>query len=470
MAIVELLISVIALAFSVVPMVLLVGLVVLVIVMSGKGGSRKKAWKSAAHELGLKMKDGWLDGLKMHGDIRGCSVRVEKVKKGKNNYETRYQVYHPKISRSLNIEPEGIGTGLRKMFGATDISIDGGRFDDKALLQGDERQMVALMNWRNRKGLERLVDNGGKVSASTIENHVDGVASSQKELLKTVRALVDLALQLRQPEDEVDALASNAVQDRDPDVRLRNLLLLLEHHERRDRTARVTRKLCTDHNDSVRLLALAHQHRWDSAAQALGGVQEIPDPVLYRVIKAAAQSMESEPTAVMRTVAVEPKAGIQSRVFAIQQLLERDDSQLMRSLSGLLADKHPAVVRGTIAGMTKRPNPAFEPLFVRLLNHKKASVQVAAIDAVADIGTIAAVEPLLPLTEGFFADGKVKAAARGAIAAIQERAGGGTQGGQVSVAAMGEVEGRVSPVELDREGAVSEHPGTRGRTSRLREG
>lgn len=77
-----------------------------------------------------------------------------------------------------------------------------------------------------------------------------------------------------------------------------------------------------------------------------------------------------------------------------------------------------------------------------------APVRVAACDALARIGTVHAVEPLLPLARALLGDGETKRAAAAAIEAIQGRVAHGGHG-TLSVADEG---GRVS---VDERGAVS---------------
>jgi hypothetical protein len=86
-------------------------------------------------------------------------------------------------------------------------------------------------------------------------------------------------------------------------------------------------------------------------------------------------------------------------------------------------------------------SPRSELALLQLLADEEAEVQTAAAEALGAVGSVAAVEPLLPLTKGF-GRGSLRQAARGAIASIQSR--------------LGDVEaGRLSLAEEELSGSVT---------------
>jgi hypothetical protein len=86
-------------------------------------------------------------------------------------------------------------------------------------------------------------------------------------------------------------------------------------------------------------------------------------------------------------------------------------------------------------------DPKAERTLVKLLGHDSVEVKRAAATALASVGTVGAVEPLLACSEGMFIDGELKRAANQAISSIRSR--------------LGHVEaGRLSLVE-QRAGALS---------------
>lgn len=89
-----------------------------------------------------------------------------------------------------------------------------------------------------------------------------------------------------------------------------------------------------------------------------------------------------------------------------------------------------------VAALALARDPLAEPRLVALLSHRHVAVQIAAARALATCASVAAVEPLLPLTKGRV-DRELKQAAREAVEAIQSRLAGVGRG-RVSLAARAE--------------------------------
>jgi hypothetical protein len=105
-----------------------------------------------------------------------------------------------------------------------------------------------------------------------------------------------------------------------------------------------------------------------------------------------------------------------------------------------------------------------ESPLISLLGHESTEVRTAAVKALGVVGTVRAVEPLLPLTKALLVP-DLRAAALDSIRRIQGRLGD-VDGGRVSVAKVEEVAGAVS---ISTEGgelslAKAQEPGT-GRRS-----
>ena len=78
-------------------------------------------------------------------------------------------------------------------------------------------------------------------------------------------------------------------------------------------------------------------------------------------------------------------------------------------------------------------DPEAEPTLVKLLGHGSIEVQRAAATALAVVGTVVAVEPLLACGEGVFTDGELRRAASAAVASIRSRLGN-VEAGRLSLA------------------------------------
>lgn len=142
------------------------------------------------------------------------------------------------------------------------------------------------------------------------------------------------------------------------------------------------------------------------------------------------------------------------RLTPLLDTLVRDRDPGVRALAADLAGDLPtlrrlfaqtedeeALVYAAMAVVRHRDGGAESALLTHAA-HPNATVRVAVADALGAVGTVRAVETLLPLTRGLLVDGAAKAAATAAIAAIQSR--------------LGQVEaGRLSVVEDTLAGAVS---------------
>jgi HEAT repeat protein len=110
-----------------------------------------------------------------------------------------------------------------------------------------------------------------------------------------------------------------------------------------------------------------------------------------------------------------------------------------------IADRElsPSLAEAVAEALAARPDPVDEPLFLTMLTRHEPAVHLAAAKALAAVGTIAAVEPLLRLTEGVLRHAGVKEAAREAVRAIQARLGP-ADAGQLSVSAPAALAGALS--------------------------
>lgn len=80
-------------------------------------------------------------------------------------------------------------------------------------------------------------------------------------------------------------------------------------------------------------------------------------------------------------------------------------------------------------------NERVAPAIIPFLESAFEDVQVAAIEALGEVGALSEVARLTPLTEGFFRAGAIKSAAKAAVAALRERHRAQSLPGAVSLAA-----------------------------------
>jgi hypothetical protein len=110
-------------------------------------------------------------------------------------------------------------------------------------------------------------------------------------------------------------------------------------------------------------------------------------------------------------------------------------------------------LRAAIAGALRVQNEAIERALITFLKDEDKDVQLAAAASLAEVGTIASVEALLAAGEGLLKSSALKSATRGAVQAIQERAGDAGRGG-LSLAEKQDERGALS-VAASEAGALS---------------
>lgn len=141
------------------------------------------------------------------------------------------------------------------------------------------------------------------------------------------------------------------------------------------------------------------------------------DPVVAVRLNTALMLLEDPALTERVTDALDPAAPGTSELRDVLRgqgdLLVRDRAENLHDVALLAPDQ--------VCGLLQRAGS--EGALIELLSAHEPSVKVAAARALGAIGTVRAVEPLLPLTEGLLTDGAVKQAARQAVHEIQRRLG-----------------------------------------------
>jgi HEAT repeat protein len=97
-----------------------------------------------------------------------------------------------------------------------------------------------------------------------------------------------------------------------------------------------------------------------------------------------------------------------------------------------------------VAALAQIGDAASEPALLRwLVATDSVPMKIGVARALAQVGTVAAVEPLLPLTKGLLSDGDLKRTARAAIDTIQARLGD-VEAGRLSISELARQDGALS--------------------------
>ncbi|MFO0747286.1 MAG: hypothetical protein U1F43_16710 [Myxococcota bacterium] len=312
------------------------------------------------------------------GEVDGVKVTVRTYLKGSGKNRMRFTSVECRYPAVPDISL-GKESILSRLLGG-DVAIGDDAFDSDVKLRGERGELLALLDDERRAALRDAAHSGWQLASGTWSRGAPGYQLDSLE--RTVRAGVGLSRALALRRGDIAALlATRATSDSVPRVRL------------------------------AALDELARSHRGTPAERAaFAAALRDPDPHL-------------------RLAGGRELGDVQVLVA----LLETSDGKVVAGALDALCEHH----QGDAAALAALS----EPRLVGFVGDAREPVKLAAIRALGDLGSIAAVPVLVPLREKFLG-GAAKDAARDAILAIQARAG--------DVAA-----GRLSMAEADARGAMA---------------
>jgi HEAT repeat protein len=132
-----------------------------------------------------------------------------------------------------------------------------------------------------------------------------------------------------------------------------------------------------------------------------------------------------------------------------------DDATLREAVLSCARSEHDSVRAEAARVLGRLAHPQAEPILIQLLSDAASDVQHASAEALGLFGSVAAVEPLLPLAETLVRP-RLRQAARGAIGRIQSRLGD-VEAGRLSLSDPRDLAGAVDVVDTSalRVGEVS---------------
>jgi len=434
---------------------LLVAGVVAGLTWSARAASRteQKRWRALAGQLHLTYEAG--SGThQAYGELRGFPVRI-KGTTGKGASVVVTVSGH--LDPTLKLTHQGAWTAIKKLFGGEEVVVGDAHFDDDVEAHGPEVTLLAMLNLETRDRLRALIESGVSLEGGTLrfersgqlrDSYVGGRLTSQA-LIALVKDMVWVMTRFRSVRDHVPrALAENAIEDGEPDVRRRNLNALAQRYRNHPETERAAQALLVDADPALRVQA---------AILLPGAVSEkvlrdVVNTSFVPEVRLAAFNHLEKILDAARFVALtrslldtdEPIVR-QAAVLALGRL---KDAASLERIAELGRSEPLAEACATALGLMR--DARAQPALLGTLANGSLRAQVAAANALAEVGTIEAVAPLLALAGGLLTIGPLKEASRTAVRAIQSR--------------LGDAEaGRLSLSETDlAHGAVSVVPKTEG--------
>jgi len=421
----------------------------------------RQAWAQVATAWQLSQNEAGRMGMnppRLTGQIDGFDIDASFIERhvGRTSIVLRSE----RLPQNLRLKREGLGQTFQSVF-SKDIQTEDDLFDELVLIEGDELQTVALLNSTVRAAATELIQSGGYVSDGEIHwRHTGGLVSAEQlngRIDTLVRFAKTLELNRQDVHQQPTMLSRNALTDPLGSVRHRNLDLLLKNFPQHKVASATARQALADHLPEVRLIAAIHlQEEGHEVLKSLLENNRLPTARRCDGIR----SLRSEPlrmdmAPVIRQVARSGEPTV--ACCAIELLAMNDDPELLDIFSHQAKpdiDKDLAIaIAQTIA--EQRIEGALD-ILLKLLAHKTASVQIETAKALAVVGRVEAIEPLLRLTEGFFTTGDVKPAAQRAVRTIQGRLGN-VSSGQLSLTDADAAQGALSVASAEA-GAVSMLP------------
>lgn len=346
-----------------------------------------EAWRLMAIELDLHYSKTFPMSGRMQGERQGFDVAIYKQRVA-NQAAVAIEV--GPVDPGFTLRPEGAVARLIH----SDVEVGEPEFDERVLVEGDSAVALAMLPAETRRTVEIVVVHGnGTVANGMVRSTVRYLGQAPS----TLDSMLELAREFRQPDPEkVPALlAQRALQDASSKIRLRAF-----------------QELASSFEGSETLLATARKLRESSEL-----------PLRLEALRALLNEPAPEGT----------DAGEE-----LARLVQRGNLDASQSREALVS---------LARGLARRGDPASQPRLLKLLEDPDVSVRKAAAEALGQVGDVSAVAPLRRLADSgqLFRSGPARAAEL-AIEEIKGRAGG-SQAGEVSLAAVEPLQGAVSPSE-----------------------
>jgi hypothetical protein len=408
---------------------------------------RDAQWRAAAAELGLAFTRKEED-LRLHGVLEGVPLRADLMRQieGKSSVlRCALRVGRGgQIPASLVVRSDSVLRSMGRLIEGEDQQIGDPKFDQQVELPALDAWACAALSCRAREQLAQLVVRGGEVGQGMVVcDQIWDDEQDQKWLLRMLRWLVQLAHLLSVTPDSLhERLADNARNDPNPGVRLQNLRFLADSSTRAPAPLLLSlgRSLLADVNPSVRLVAAqfagVEGHR---VLGALAADAELATPL--RVLAVNALGKGATPAVDVLSALFTEAHPPELVCAALAVVAGRGLSALTDAAVACTRNAEPSVRAAAAHTLGALARQQAEPQLIGLLSDESVDVRQASAEALGLIGSVAAVEPLLPLAEGLGRP-QLRRAARGAIGRIQSRLGN-VEAGRVSLVRDQELAGAV---------------------------
>lgn len=404
-------------------------------------------WVAAAGHFGLTVNPG--AARRICGVIDGVPVHVEAAPGGRRGGTPTRLVARPeRMPAGLHVTPQTFTGRLSAALGVPTFQTGDAAFDRRYLTAGPEVETIALLDGVTRADLDAFLRvHGGQVEDGALTMAAGARIRSVADVLARVRTIVTLArrLSLEGP-PLAERLRANVESHTVSPVGARNLDLLLRDFPRAPETLAACAWAADEMADpAVRLRAGRHLGAagWPHLMRLMAA-PGIPGPIRRAALESLVQSMPS----------AELTAVLESQVDGVDEEFAPAVVRVLGSLAaasafdrvvGRSAAAHAPLAAAIAQALPRLDARRAEPVLLRLLQRPEPGVRAAAARALAEVGTLSAIESLRACERaGSLArEPEEHEAVRAAIASILERLGN-PEAGRLSLAAEHEESGALS--------------------------
>jgi hypothetical protein len=180
---------------------LAVGVVVSIGIRQMKGA--REAWSRAATSLGMTAQVGGVFSRPViTGRLGAFNAEIDTFTQRSGNSSTtytRYRVFYPSLGVGLELKPQHALHRITKFFGAQDVEVGDGGFDDALIVKADDPGAVlSLLTAATRTSLLRLFSSQQRttVDDTKITIVTRGLERSEDTLVSTIRRAAAVARRL----------------------------------------------------------------------------------------------------------------------------------------------------------------------------------------------------------------------------------------------------------------------------------
>jgi hypothetical protein len=417
-------------------------------------------WQAAARTAGLSAQqvsdresraDGELEEVPLHATLKRSEEGDQIV------YRSFVWAKGEAIPRHLSLQRDSALRSMARWVEGRDVPIGDPAFDELIEVPAVDAHVCAALSYQARRQLTQLLGWGGYVQDGMVACSSTWTVEHNHSLSPLLHSVALLARLLSVPRSKLpERLAYNAANDPQPQVRLQNLRFLVASDTGAppELVASTAAALLGDEHTPVRLLAVKHAGQPGHAVlRAL-----IADTELDLSLRAqAVDTLGRHPVPDLdglRAVLVSAYAP-EVTMAALAVIGWSSDAALIEAVLSCTRNEHEGVRAEAARVLGRLAQPQTEPLLIQLLRDPASDVQHASAEALGLFGSVAAVEPLLPLAESLVRP-RLRQAARGAIGRIQSRLGD-VEAGRLSLSNPHDLAGAVDVVDTSalRAGEVS---------------